>query len=161
MRSILLAFIALSLWMPRANAQAAVLIGLHVNDSDGEGEHPPSYRTLLITFRDGKAQLAADLPDLIIPRRDGFWRAGTLHIGPPGKHRIKNSSTRFLLDPCHTPSASIIRKILTGIALKPTRLQLSLRTLIYSLSLTSMSQLVPLRSNFSMERTNSMTSNTN
>ena len=89
MRSILLAFIALSLWMPRANAQAAVLIGLHVNDSDGEGEHPPSYRTLLITFRDGKAQLAADLPDLIIPRRDGFWRAGTLHIGPPGKHRIQ------------------------------------------------------------------------
>jgi hypothetical protein len=87
MRSILRTLVVLSLWIPQANAQSAVLIGLHVNArADGEGGHPPSYRTFLITFREGKAQLAADLPDLIVPRKDGFWRVGTLHKGPPGKY---------------------------------------------------------------------------
>ena len=87
MRSILCTLVILSLWIPHAPAQSAVLIGLHVyTGDDGNREQQPSYRTLLITFRDGKAQLAADLPDLIVPRKDGFWRAGTLHKGPPGKY---------------------------------------------------------------------------
>ena len=87
MRSILCTLVILSLWIPQAPAQSAVLIGLHVNTrDDGNGKQPSSYRTFLITFRDGKAQLAADLPDLIVPRKDGFWRVGTLHKGPPGKH---------------------------------------------------------------------------
>jgi len=82
--------VVLSLWIPQANAQSAVLIGLHVyTGDDGNGEQQPSYRTLLITFRDGKAQLAADLPDLIVPRKDGFWRVGTLHKGPPGKYQAQ------------------------------------------------------------------------
>ncbi len=63
-----------------------MLIGLHVNTrDDGDGKQPPSYRTFLITFREGKAQLVADLPDLIVPRKDGFWRVGSVHKGPPGK----------------------------------------------------------------------------
>jgi hypothetical protein len=87
MRSNLCTLVILSLWIPHAPAQSAVLIGLHVNTrDDGNGEQQPSYRTLLITFRDGKAQLAADLPDLIVPRKDGFWRVGGLHKGPPGKY---------------------------------------------------------------------------
>ncbi len=87
MRSILRALVILTLWVPQAPAQSAVLIGLHLDAwDDGEGEHPPSYRTFLITFRDGKAQLAADIPDLIVPRKDGFWRVGSLHKGPPGKY---------------------------------------------------------------------------
>lgn len=87
MRSILRTLVVLSLWISQAKAQSAVLIGLHVyTGDDGTGEQPPSYRTLLITFRDGKAQLAADLPDLIVPRKDGFWRVGSLHKGPPGKY---------------------------------------------------------------------------
>jgi hypothetical protein len=86
MRSILCTLVIL-FWIPHAPAQAAVLIGLHVyTGDDGNGEQQPSYRTFLITFRDGKAQLAADLPDLIVPRKDGFWRVGTLHKGPPGKY---------------------------------------------------------------------------
>jgi hypothetical protein len=85
MRSILCTLVILSVWMPHAPAQSAVLIGLHVDATDdGEEEHRPSYRTFLITFRDGKPQLAADIPDLIVPRKDGFWRVGTLHKGPPG-----------------------------------------------------------------------------
>jgi hypothetical protein len=87
MRSILFTLVILWLWIPHAPAQSAVLIGLHVyTGDDGNGEQQPSYRTLLITFRDGKAQLAADLPDLIVPRKGGFWRVGTLHKGPPGKY---------------------------------------------------------------------------
>ena len=88
MRSIVCTLVILSLWIPHAPAQSAVLIGLHIfNADDGTGkQQPPSYRTFLITFRDGKAQLAADVPDLIVPRKDGFWRVGILHKGPPGKY---------------------------------------------------------------------------
>ena len=90
MRSILCALVVLSLWIPLAPTQSAVLIGLHVDDLDqANGQPPPSYRTLLIIFHDGNAQLAADLPDLIVPRKDGFWRVGTLHKGPPGKYQAQ------------------------------------------------------------------------
>jgi hypothetical protein len=84
MRSLVCTLVILSLWIPQAPAQSAVLIGLHLNAwDDNQGMHPPSYRTFLVTFRDGKAQLAADIPDLIVPRKDGFWRVGALHKGPP------------------------------------------------------------------------------
>lgn len=79
----ILCILILSLSIPHAAAQSAVLIGLHLEASDDDSEiHPLAYRTFLITFRDGKAQLAADLPDLIVPRRDGFWQVGSLHKGP-------------------------------------------------------------------------------
>lgn len=84
MRSLLCTLVSLLLWMPHAPAQSAVLIGLHVNAQDDRSRQPlSSYRTFLITFREGKAQLAADLPDLIVPRKEGFWRVGTLSKGPP------------------------------------------------------------------------------
>jgi hypothetical protein len=71
--------------VPQAPAQSAVLIGVHLGAwQDDTGEHLPSYRTFLITFRDGKAQLAADIPDLIVPRKNGFWRVGGVHKGPVG-----------------------------------------------------------------------------
>ena len=81
----LIAFAALALWPLQGSAQTAVLVGLHLKAWDDENGtmHPSSYRTFLITFREGKAQLAADLPDLILPRKDGFWRVGNLHKGPP------------------------------------------------------------------------------
>jgi hypothetical protein len=89
-KSLLCALVSLLLGIPYAPAQSAVLIGLHVEvQDDGNVPPPPSYRTLLITFRDGKAQLAADLPDLIVPRENGFWRVGTLHKGPPGKYQAQ------------------------------------------------------------------------
>jgi hypothetical protein len=69
----------------RASAQSAILIGVHINawDDANGAAHDPSYRTFLVTFRDGKAQFAADIPDLIIPRGDGFWRVGNVHKGAP------------------------------------------------------------------------------
>lgn len=63
----------------QAPAQSAVLIGVHLHESTS---HPSTYRTYLITLRDGKARLAAEIPDLIVPRKDGFWRVGALHKGP-------------------------------------------------------------------------------
>jgi hypothetical protein len=84
MRSTLCTLVILTLWIPQAPARSAVLRGLHFNAwDDNQGMHPPSYRTFLVTFHDGKAQLAADIPDLIVPRKDGFWRVGALHKGPP------------------------------------------------------------------------------
>lgn len=83
MRFLICAFAALSLLPAEAPAQSAVLIGLHFNAWDDEkGVNPPGYRTFLITFRDGKARLSAEIPDLIVPRKDGFWRVGAVHNGP-------------------------------------------------------------------------------
>jgi hypothetical protein len=65
-----------------ALGQTVALIGLQ---QEPHYEHekwiPTSYRTLLITFRDGKVRLAADVPALIVPRKDGFWRLGVLQKG--------------------------------------------------------------------------------
>jgi hypothetical protein len=84
MRSTLCTLVILTLWISQAPAQSAVLIGLHRNAwDDNQGMHPSSYRTFLVTFHNGKAQLAADIPDLIVPRKDAFWRVGALHKGPP------------------------------------------------------------------------------
>jgi hypothetical protein len=84
MKSFRILIVSLLLCLSQAPAQSAVLIGLHLNAWDDEkGMYPPSYRTFLITFRDGKPQLSADIPDLIVPRKDGFWRVGSLHKGPP------------------------------------------------------------------------------
>jgi hypothetical protein len=83
-KSIVCAIIALSLGIPHAPAQSAVLIGVHHSAwDDDKGAHPPGYRTFLITFREGRAQLAAEIPDLIVPRKDGFWRVGAVRKGPP------------------------------------------------------------------------------
>jgi hypothetical protein len=72
MRRILYAIALFIAAAPFAAAQTALLVGL---------QHPPGYRTLLITFRDHKAGLAADIPELIVPRKSGFWRVGGVHKG--------------------------------------------------------------------------------
>ncbi len=79
----ILCIVALSFSGPWVEAQTAVLIGLHQTAWDDETgtTHPPSYRTFLITFHGGNAQLAADIPDLVVPRKDGFWRVGSLRKG--------------------------------------------------------------------------------
>jgi hypothetical protein len=65
-----------------ALGQTAALIGLQQEPYyEHEKWIPTSYRTLLVTFRDGKARLAADVPALIVPRKDGFWRLGVLQKG--------------------------------------------------------------------------------
>lgn len=60
--------------------QTAALIGLrHDAFSSDDGKwFPISYSTLLITVQDGRATLTADIPALVVPRKDGFWRLGYL-----------------------------------------------------------------------------------
>jgi hypothetical protein len=85
MKFLFAALIALVLPLPKSAAQSALLIGLHFDASvDPHDLSPPGYRTFLITFHNGKAQLAADVPDLIVPRKNGFWRVGSLYKGSPG-----------------------------------------------------------------------------
>jgi len=72
----------LALGASMALGQTAALIGLQqAGYYESEKWNPTSYRTLLITFRDGKVRLAADVPALIVPRKDGFWRLGVLQNG--------------------------------------------------------------------------------
>ncbi|HYC33008.1 MAG TPA: hypothetical protein VEB59_12020 [Gemmatimonadales bacterium] len=39
-------------------------------------EHAGTYRTLWITMSAGRAEVAAELTDLVVPRPDGFWHVG-------------------------------------------------------------------------------------
>jgi hypothetical protein len=57
-----------------ANAQSGLLLGLN-GACDDKSCDPPN-RTLWIAPQNGKLQIL-ELPDLIVPRRTGFWRAGT------------------------------------------------------------------------------------
>jgi hypothetical protein len=59
-----------------ALAQTGLLLGLR-DDCAGEG-CDTSLRTLWIAPKGG-ALTVAELPDLVVPRRDGFWRVGVRH----------------------------------------------------------------------------------
>jgi hypothetical protein len=63
MRFVSITLLGLTVSMPQSASQAALLVGLHV-DSSGDA---PSYRTFLITSRNGKAQLAARLSEPVVP----------------------------------------------------------------------------------------------
>ena len=59
-----------------------LVVGLHLNVRDENGiSHPPSYLSFLITSRDGRAKLAADLPELIVPRKKGSPEAANARKG--------------------------------------------------------------------------------
>jgi len=66
-----------------ASAQTAALIGLRLESYDDKHStrNPPSYRTVLITFRDGKARHGCRYTRLIVPRKDGFWRVASCQAG--------------------------------------------------------------------------------
>ncbi|MGD0097569.1 MAG: hypothetical protein ABSB60_13815 [Terracidiphilus sp.] len=57
-----------------AEAQSGLLLGLS-RSRDEKGRDIPD-RTLWIAPQDGKLQIM-ELPDLIVPRKTGFWRVGT------------------------------------------------------------------------------------
>jgi len=57
-----------------AEAQAGLLLGLH--RECGEEGCATEYRTLWIAPQAGTVQIM-ELPDLIVPRKTGFWRVGT------------------------------------------------------------------------------------
>jgi len=84
-----------------ALGQTAALIALQQEGSYSETEkwNPTSYRTLLITFRDGKARLAADIPFLIVPRKDGFWRLGVVHNGTTNDYEETAYAVPVFSDP--------------------------------------------------------------
>jgi len=56
-----------------AQAQSGVLLGIHISNSASSGD---TYKTYWITATTGEPRLAAVLPDLVLPRKDGFWRVG-------------------------------------------------------------------------------------
>ena len=57
-----------------AGAQSGLLLGLH-QENDESGHEIP-HRTLWIAPQAGALQIM-ELPDLIVPRKTGFWRVGT------------------------------------------------------------------------------------
>jgi len=56
-----------------AEAQSGVLLGIRDDASDA------NYKTYWITNSGDRPVVAAVLPDLIVPRKDGFWRVGVYH----------------------------------------------------------------------------------
>jgi hypothetical protein len=83
-----------------AVAQSGVLIGV---------AKPAGYETLWIV-RDAARPLHATIPDLLVPRADGWWRLGTAPIcptgGPEGQGmdvlwRVQADSTPIVSEICH------------------------------------------------------------
>ncbi len=71
-----------------SNAQGqGVLLGLRVSEpltrplpyytTAADSLSRTTYRTLLLTKTDSSIALAGDVPELLIPRGNGFWRGGT------------------------------------------------------------------------------------
>jgi hypothetical protein len=85
---------------PSALAQSGVLIGV---------SKPAGYETLWIV-RDSSRPIRATIPDLLVPRADGWWRVGTVPIcptgGPEGQSmdvlwRARADSTPVVSEICH------------------------------------------------------------
>jgi hypothetical protein len=83
-----------------ALAQSGVLVGVST---------PTAYETLWI-IRDSKQPLPATIPDLLVPRADGWWRLGTAFICPTGGPedegmdvlwRVRADSTPVIAEICH------------------------------------------------------------
>jgi hypothetical protein len=72
-----------------ARAQSGFLLGLH--RGCGEEGCATEYRSLWIAPQDGKLQIL-ELPDLIVPRKTGFWRVGTRFYCDPDE--LKNDPQR-------------------------------------------------------------------
>ncbi len=81
--------------------RSGVLLGVTdaITDQSGDYDdfstiHPPSYRTLWIA-RDanGELKILATLPELIVPRRDGFW-----HVGISQRCAIDDSNKDFPIE---------------------------------------------------------------
>jgi hypothetical protein len=93
------------------SAQSGVLIGVsappgRLTDS---ASHPLRYQTLWIV-RDAARPIRATIPDLLVPRADGWWRVGTVAIcptgGPPNEDvevlwRARADSTPVVTELCH------------------------------------------------------------
>lgn len=83
-----------------APAQSGVLIG---------ASKPAGYETLWIVS-DSSRPIRATIPDLLVPRADGWWRVGTMAIcptgGPPAQEvdvlwRVRADSTPVVTEACH------------------------------------------------------------
>lgn len=89
-----------ALCAPSALAQSGVLIGVST---------PTGYETLWVV-RDASPPLRATIPELLVPRPDGWWRLGTTPIcstgGPEGQWmevlwRARADSTPVISEICH------------------------------------------------------------
>jgi hypothetical protein len=94
------ALLVSALCAPSALAQSGVLIGVST---------PAGYETLWVV-RDASRPLHATIPELLVPRADGWWRLGTVSIcptgGPEGQSmdvlwRARADSTPVISEICH------------------------------------------------------------
>jgi len=72
-----------------AETQSGLLLGLHRESAEDGSEIP--HRTLWIAPQAGTLQIM-ELPDLIVPRKTGFWRVGTRFYCDPDD--VKNEPHR-------------------------------------------------------------------
>jgi hypothetical protein len=100
-----------------AGAQSGLLLGLHRADDSSE----ISERSLWIAPQDGKLQIL-ELPDLIVPRKTGFWRVGTRFYCDPQDlkdepHKEPSPDGVFFAAPVHQ------RPTVYGVVQCPTHVQ--------------------------------------
>lgn len=89
MRPIALFLLAILTFAPCALAQSGVLLGMEASSTtQGGGDtedfasiHAAGYQTVWIAPDiDGQLKVLASIPELIVPRRDGFWHVGVVQV---------------------------------------------------------------------------------
>ena len=87
-RASLLIALGVCLALPVRAQQSGVLLGIAGASTSAETEtqdfatiHAPSYKTFWIARdRSGKLGVLATFPELVVPRRNGFWHAGVAQV---------------------------------------------------------------------------------
>jgi hypothetical protein len=102
-----------------SEAQSGLLLGLH--RGCGEEGCETEYRTLWIAPQAGTLQIM-DLPDLIVPRKTGFWRVGTRFYCDPDEmkndpHKAPSPDGAFFASPVNQ------RPIVYGVVQCPAHVQ--------------------------------------
>lgn len=87
MRPILTSLLLTFLGVSSAAAQSGVLLGIETastpqgNNDETDAIHAPEYQTLWVARdKNGQLNVLSSIPQLVVPRRDGFWHVGIAQL---------------------------------------------------------------------------------
>jgi hypothetical protein len=96
MRTPLIAVALLTIEIPALGQPSGVLLGLRVTQCSGDADCNEILQTLWIAREGNQIKLVSKLPDLIVPRTDGFWRVGLrTYCGTPDEESITVKDVPF------------------------------------------------------------------
>jgi hypothetical protein len=105
MRTVLSILALLTVGVPSWGQQSGLLLSLRVPScSESDSNCKAGLQTLWIAPQNGSIQLVAVLPDLIVPRNDGFWRVGVRNFCEPRDWSVDSQDVFFALPVSQRPA---------------------------------------------------------